>query len=137
MQYVVPADVEDWLRLWLGPKLASLGWSVWCGARLPSTLPAESVQIYRTGGVQGTIRSSKPLVTVECRAKKEARAFEIAATVDGLVLAAGRDGVFYQGTQLYSARGGPPVSLPDPVHPMPRYTALYELHLSGEVREVL
>lgn len=123
--------ILDWIRpLMPGVHVASkLGKN--------HTETTEALLVFRTGGAPGTIRTDRPLVTVEAWAATETRADQIMGTARGLLLAAGRDGLKLGGRQLYGVTSaGGVADLPDPETSQPRCTWLCEVHIAGVVTEV-
>lgn len=137
-QLIFMPDTESVLATYLTAQLVLIDKAIPVGTRLenlPGTgLPPESVVLFRTGGLAGTVRSDMPLITVEARAIRESRAYEIANEVRTLLMRAGRDGEVLEGHQIYSViELAGPGNLPDPFTSQPRYTATYQVHIAGVV----
>lgn len=135
MEVIRHDGTEKALQDWLRPILA--GPHVGSKLRTNNNETSESVLLFRTGGTEGTIRTDRPVITVEARAATEQRADELLGLTRGLILAAGRDGLVIGGRQIHGVVSvGGVGNLPDPTNRQPRYTWTCEIHIAGVVTEV-
>jgi hypothetical protein len=122
-------DAEDVIAEYLAAELTALGRGVPVGTRPPDPRPTTGfLVVRRTGGTRYTLVTDAPLVAVEAWAGQESVAYSLAQLVRGLLAAApGR-----APATVYRVReASGPANLPDPVSPLARYTATYEIHIRG------
>lgn len=131
MELIMKADVESVYIGYLAEQLPLHGPVVHVGSKIPNPLPAECVVAFRTGGAEQTKVSDAPLLTVECRAKTETRAYDLMALVSALVKAS--DGLVLDGHQVYSVNSTGLANLPDPLTEKPRYTETFQIHIASTV----
>jgi hypothetical protein len=124
-------DVEDVVRSYLG---AALGVPAFAGTT-PTTFPARSVAVVRTGGVARDLVTDMATLSVDCRAgASESAALDLARGVRAHMGAAERDG--WMGThRVYEVVeiSGPYLN-PDPLNPKQhRYSAIFQVAVRGAV----
>jgi hypothetical protein len=128
--YLIYPDAEDLICGYLAGELSARGHDVPVGTRPPEPRPAEGfLVVRRTGGVAHTPVTDAALLAVEAWADRESLAYELARIARAALTAApGQLG----GATVYLVReAAGPANLPDPVSPLARYTATYEIHFRG------
>lgn len=126
--YLIYPDAEDLVCGYLAGELSARGYDVPVGTRPPDPRPADGfIVVRRTGGVTHTPVTDAALLAVEAWADRESLAYELARIARAVLGAApGQLG----GVCLVREAAGP-ANLPDPVSPLARYTATYEVHIRG------
>jgi hypothetical protein len=129
-EYLVFPDAEDLVCGLLADQLSARGHDVPVGTRPPDPRPPEGfVVVRRTGGVMHTPVTDAALLTVEAWADRESLAYELARIARAALASA--PGQLGSATVYLVREASGPANLPDPVSPLARYTAIYEVHLRG------
>lgn len=127
---IVFPDIEDVVSEYLADELAALGFTVPVGTRPPDPRPPEGfVVVRRTGGVLHTPVTDAAIVVVEAWASLESVAYKLASNARAILVSA--PGRVSRAVVYLVREAAGPGNLPDPVSPLARYTATYEIHVRG------
>lgn len=132
MNPVLFFDAEAILCSYLRAELIALVGTMHVGTNVPTdNFDGEFVRLIRTGGPKQTQVSDNPQITIECWARTEDRAFEIATNVRALLI--GLQSTSYGTTTFYRMfEFTGPQNNPDPDSDQPRYSWTFTIGCRGE-----
>lgn len=127
-QLVRAVDIEQALIDWAPGAMAGLGWTVAVADILTS---AESIAVYRTGGVMRDIVTDSPTIGVDVTAKTKTRASNMAADFRALIHGLEQRELGTIAVQRVQEFGGPSH---DPIDDRPnRYSMILSLDVSAAI----